>query len=165
MKPSIYVLDANVFIEASRRYYAFDLHTPFWDILEKHAKNGAIESIDRVKGELEKETDDLASWANSGFDHAFQSTDVEDVIDAYRKVIAWVHNQAQFMDAAKAEFAGEPDGWLIAYAMAKGRIVVTHEVLAPDARKRVPIPNVCKPFGVRSIDTFTMLRELGARFT
>jgi hypothetical protein len=32
MKRSVYVLDANVFIEAARRYYAFDLATRFWDI-------------------------------------------------------------------------------------------------------------------------------------
>lgn len=79
--------------------------------------------------------------------------------------MTWVQGQPQYTDAAKAEFASEPDGWLVAYAMAKERIVVTHEVLAPDARKRIPIPNVCKPFGVRSIDTFAMLRELGVRFT
>jgi len=52
----------------------------------------------------------------------------------------------------------------VAYAMAqKGRVVVTHEVLRPDVRTRIPIPNVCEPFHIRYIDTFAMLRELGAR--
>jgi predicted nucleic acid-binding protein len=164
MERSVYVLDANVFIEAARRYYAFDLHTRFWDILSEHAENGAIESIDRVKKELDKETDELARWANGSFSHVFRSTDEDDVIESYGRVMTWVQGQSQYTDAAKAEFASEPDGWLVAHAIAKGRILVTHEVLAPDARKRIPIPNVCEPFHIRPVDTFAMLRQLGVRF-
>ena len=162
-KRSVYVLDANVFIEAARRYYAFDLGTRFWDILSRQATNGVIESIDRVKAELDKE-DELAEWANSNFVHAFCSTDQEDVINAYGQIMTWVQGQSQFNDAAKADFARGADGWLVAYAVVKGRIIVTHEVAAPDARRKVPIPNVCEPFQVRFVNTFVMLRELGARF-
>lgn len=163
MGQPVYVLDANVFIEAARRYYAFDLGTRFWDILSRHAENGAIESIDRVKDELDSE-DELAKWANGAFRKAFCSTDDESVIVSYREVMSWVQRHRQFSDAAKADFATVADGWLIAYAVAKGRVVVTHEVLAPDAKRKVPIPNVCHQFQVRWVDTFTMLRELGARF-
>lgn len=166
MDRSVYVLDANVFIEAARRYYAFDIAPKFWDSLIQHAANGVIESIDRVLSpELNKGKDELAIWANGDFIHAFRSTDEEDVIESYKKVMTWVQGQSQFNDAAKAEFANEPDGWLVAYAMAKRRIVVTHEVLAPDAKSRVPIPNVCAQFDVLYIDTFAMLRELGVRFS
>jgi hypothetical protein len=166
MDRSVYVLDANVFIEAARRYYAFDIAPKFWDSLIQHAANGVIESIDRVlEPELNKGKDELAIWANGDFSHAFCSTDEDDVIESYKKVMAWVQSQSQFNDAAKAEFANEPDGWLVAYAVAKGRVVVTHEVLASDARRKVPIPNVCEPFRVRYVDTFVMLRELGVRFS
>ena len=48
-----YVLDSNVFMEAARRYYAFDIAPPFWESLVHHAANGRLESIDRVKQELE----------------------------------------------------------------------------------------------------------------
>ncbi len=164
MERSVYVLDANVFIEAARRYYAFDLHTRFWDILKQHADNGLVESIDRVKSELEKDVDELAGWANGRFSDAFRSTDEGDVIESYGKVMTWVHSQSQFTDAAKADFASGADGWLVAYAAARGRAVVTHEVLAMDARRKVPIPNVCVPFHVRYVDTFMMLRELRVRF-
>jgi hypothetical protein len=169
MVRSVYVLDANVFIEAARHYYAFDLHTRFWDILNEHAQNGVIESIDWVKKELEKgkgkkeEEDELARWANSYFIRAFCSTDKEDVIKSYGKVMTWVQGQSQYTDAAKADFAKGADGWLVAYATAKGRVIVTHEVLRPDVKAKVPIPNVCEPFHVRYVDTFAMLRELGAR--
>jgi hypothetical protein len=132
--------------------------------LSEQAVNGVIESIDRVKDELDKE-DELAEWANSSFIHAFCSTDQEDVINAYAEIMTWVQGQSQFNDVAKADFARGADGWLVAYAVAKGRVVVTHEVAAPDARRKVPIPNVCEPFRVRFVDTFVMLRELRVRFT
>ncbi len=65
---------------------------------------------------------------------------------------------------AKAEFARVPDAWVTAYAKAKGAVLVTHEVPAPDARKKVPIPNVCQEFDIPYIDSFEMLRTLRARF-
>jgi len=164
MEQNIYLLDANVFIQASRQYYAFDLGSRFWDILLQHAEQGKIESIDRVlKQELDKGKDELTEWSNGSFSFAFRSTDEEDVIESYGRIMTWVQEQPQYTDAAKAEFANEPDGWLVAYALAKGRTIVTHEVLRPDIKIRVPIPNVCEPFHIHNIDTFKMLRELGAR--
>jgi len=77
----------------------------------------------------------------------------------------WVQAQDQFLDAAKTNFATVADGWLVAYAKAREYIVVTHELPAADARKKVPIPNVCEALGVSYVDTFTMLRELGVRFS
>lgn len=171
MERPVYVLDSNVFMEAARRYYAFDIAPPFWDSLNQHADEGIIESIDWVKKELERgigekgEEDELARWANGDFSRAFCSTDEDDVIQSYGRVMTWVYGQSQYTDAAKVDFAKGADGWLVAYAVAKGRIVVTHEVLANDARRKVPIPNVCELFSVRYIDTFVMLRELGVRFT
>jgi len=78
--------------------------------------------------------------------------------------MGWVQVRSQFSDAAKADFANGADGWLVAFAKSKGRIVVTHEVLDPNIRRKVPIPNVCNAFGVNYVDTFAMLRELGVRF-
>jgi hypothetical protein len=108
MARPVYVLDSNVFIEAARRYYAFDLAPRFWDSLVEHADNGEIESIDWVKKELGKgkgkkgEEDELAKWANSNFGHAFCSTDEEDVIESYGMVMTWVQGQSQYMDAARS---------------------------------------------------------------
>ena len=161
----VFVLDANVFIEAARRYYAFDLVPAFWENLIRHAANGRIKSIDRIKSELERGNDELAEWVSGPFAHAFASTEGQDFIEAYRDVMKWVNGQSQFLPVAKAEFASGADGWLVAYAMVKSRIVVTHEVVAADARRRVPIPNVCQMFGLPPcVDTFQTLRELGVRF-
>jgi len=162
--PQIYLLDADTFIAAARRYYAFDLVPSFWDHLIRLASDGRIASIDRIKKQLEDGNDRLAEWVKEGnMREAFLSTDQADVIGAYQEIMTWVQNNHQFMDAAKAKFAADEDGWLVAYAKAKNCIVVTNETFRPDVKNRVPIPNICRQFGVTSVDTFQMLRALGVR--
>lgn len=160
----VFVLDASVLIEAARRYYAFDLAPRFWGSLVSAAANGKIQSIDRIKEELERGKDELARWAENDFRDAFFSTDCPDVIRSFSEIMNWVQANSQYSQAAKTQFAGIADGWLIAYAKARGGIVVTHEVLAPAVKGRIPIPNVCRAFGVTYVDTFEMLRRLGVRF-
>ncbi len=161
--PPRYVLDSNVFIEAARRYYAFDLVPPFWRALVDQAQNGRVESIDRVKTEIDRGKDELKDWANSDFHQWFISTNQADVIGSYGQIMVWAHNQGQFTGAAKAEFSREDnaDAWVVAYAQAKACVVVTHEQFDPNITVRIPIPNVCQAFGVQSVDTFRMLRDLG----
>jgi hypothetical protein len=165
MDDPAFVLDANVFIEAKNRYYAFDLAPGFWKSLIHLAGNERILSIDFVRGELEKGKDQLAQWAINDFSHAFILTDEEEVQESYREVMTWVQGQNQFSDAAKAEFARGADGWLVAYAKAKGCIVVTLETINPDIKRKVTIPNVCQAFSVQFVDTFEMLRRLGVQWT
>ncbi|WP_353525900.1 DUF4411 family protein [Denitromonas iodatirespirans] len=54
--------------------------------------------------------------------------------------------------------------WLVAKAKATGATVVTHEKLNLAIRKKFLIPNVCRVFGVKWIDTFELLETLEARF-
>ncbi len=163
----VFLLDANVFIEAKRRYYAFDLCPGFWECLIWH-HNGTsrVVSIDRVKDELERGGDDLKAWVTSDMPlTCFARTDVRPAVEQYALIMSWVQNHNQFFPEAKAEFAASADGWLIAYAKVNSIVLVTHEVLAPDARRKVPMPNVCEAFSVAYIDTFDMLRELEASFS
>lgn len=160
----VYLLDANTFIEAARRYYAFDLAPPFWRHLIRLAKEGKIASIDRIKEQIENGNDTLAQWVKDGnLKSAFASTEQDDVIAAYQEIVARVQNNARFTSAAKATFAKDPDGWFVAYAKAKNCNVVSHEVVRPGARNRVMIPNICQQFGVPFVNTFDMLRALGVR--
>lgn len=165
MPEPVYVLDASVLIEAARRYYAFDIAPVFWESLVEYARDGRVLSIDRVRDEMKGWDDELWDWSKEHFDPWFVSTDDASVIARYGDVIQWVQRQEQFKDAAKAAFADDADGWLIAYALNDGYVVVTQEVLSPDIKRRVPIPNVCKAFNVPYTDTFRMLRELGIRWT
>lgn len=86
-----YLLDANVFIEAHRRYYAFDLCPSFWNALAWLQSAGRILSIDRVKEESERGGDDLADWAKNKIGAGcFTSTDQQDVIEWFGRMVAWV---------------------------------------------------------------------------
>ncbi len=49
---SVFVLDANVFSEAHRRYYGSDLCPGFWKCLRHHGEWRRWVSIDRVRDEL-----------------------------------------------------------------------------------------------------------------
>jgi hypothetical protein len=160
-----FVLDANVLIDAHRRYYSFDIAPCFWRVVLDLASEGHVMSIDRVKQELmnSDEEDALNKWANSDFNQWFLSTDSEEVFQAYSEVINWSVGQAQYFDYAKAEFAGIADSWLVAFAKAKDCIVVTHEQFSRDARKRILIPNACRAFGVDYMNIFEMLRRLNAK--
>src|SRR6185369_1598626 len=96
------------------------------------------------RDELTDYGDELTAWVEENVPaEFFASSATAEVADAYTQLVQWVQGQAQFLPLAKAEFAQKPDAWVIAYAKAYGYSVVTHEVLAPDVRKRVPIPNVC----------------------
>ena len=166
-QPHVFVLDANVFIEAARRYYAFDIAPAFWNALLDLAQKGRIVSIDRVKDELTRLNDELTEWARGQFHEYFDSTvDDREVMKAYRQIIQWAFEQRQFEETAKREFAqaNNADAWIVAYALAKRAIVVTHEQFKPDIKRKIPIPNVCRAFGVSYVDTFEMLRQLSVRF-
>jgi hypothetical protein len=167
MKPPtlIYVIDSDVLIAAHRRYYGFSFCPAFWDFLLRQHSDGRLFSIDRVHAEITP-GDELADWAKNSIPPSFfASTQDQVVIAAYTTMEQWVQGESQFMPAAKAEFAGVADGWLAAYAQAHSdRILVTNELHSPNAKARVPLPNVCRQFGVPYIDTFGMLKDLGARF-
>ncbi len=158
-----YILDANIFIEAKRRYYAFNLCPGFWDSLLHHNGMGNLESIDRVRKELLEGKDNLATWSKKSPD-LFASTGSKSVLADYGDIIQWVQSQERFTNAAKSEFSSGVDAWVIAYAKANNAIVVTHEVSAPRSRKDVKIPDVCKHFNVQCTNTFDMLQRLGVVF-
>ena len=88
----------------------------------------------------------------------------EDVSSAYAEVMLWAQRSTQYFDRAKAKFATEADGWLVAYSMVHGTTVVTNEQPRPDSRNRVLLPDVCAQFNVPSKDTFSLLRELAVKF-
>ncbi|HZR77006.1 DUF4411 family protein [Bradyrhizobium sp.] len=163
--PPAYLLDANIFIEAHKRYYAFDICPGYWTALLSHHNGAHLRSIDRVRDELISQADALSQWIQQQVPASFfAATGDRQVTEVFSNVVAWVQNKAQYLPAAKTAFAAGADGWLVAYARVHGLIVATDEVQNPGIRRRVPIPNVCDAFGVDCIDTFNMLRALGARF-
>ena len=162
-----YILDSDVFIAAKNSYYAFAICPGFWDSLIHHHGAGSVRSIDRVRGELlaGRKTEDLVLWVREQLPPAFfVDTDEEAVTDAYGKVMLWAQRNPQYFDQAKAKFATEADGWLVAYAMVHGVTVITNEQPRPQSRNRILLPDVCSQFKVTYKDTFAMLHELAVRY-
>ena len=158
-----YVLDSDVLMQAHRSYYAFDICSGFWRAIILHHGNSAVESIDKILGEINKGKgeDVLKQWVKKKLPATFfVSTNDPDVATAYGQIVNWV-NGRPYQIEAKAEFMTEPDGWLIAYAKAKNRIVVTQEISEPNRINKVKIPDVCDGVGVQCKGTYDFLRGLG----
>ena len=155
--------DTNVLVAAHRSYYASDLCPGFWDCLAHYFAGGRLLIIDRVYDEIVSPAE-LVEWVEQATNYSFLTTATQPVADAYRRLIDWVQDNPQFTDAARVEFANSADGWLAAYAMANDAVVVTNEVSAPEARRKVPLPNLCRQFDIQCINTFEMLRGLNVRF-
>ncbi len=162
-----YLLDSDVFIAAKNSYYAFAICPGFWDSLTHHRGVGNVCSIDRVKSELlaGRETEDLVQWVKNEVPSAFfMETGEQAVISSYGQVMLWVQRNPQYFDQAKAKFATEADGWLVAYAMVHGVTVITNEQPRPQSRNRILLPDVCSQFNVTYENTFAMLHELAVRY-
>lgn len=161
-----YVLDANVFITASRFYYSFDFGSKFWDFILDNAKKGKIVSIDKVYEEIRRGNDELKNWAEEKFRDYFISTQSDEVMKAYAEIVNWAIKQRnKYKSEAIDKFMEEhnADAWLVAFAKAYNYILVTHEKSAPEIKVSIPIPQVCKDFEIQCIDTFSMLRALNFR--
>jgi len=160
-----YILDANVFMQAKDAHYRFSFCPAFWEFLVSTGSEDKVLSIDKILGEISTGGGDLADFAETLLGEMFfRGSGESEVVAEFGRLTAWVIGQTQFFEAAKTEFATGVDGWLIAYAMVHGCTVVTHEVYAPDAKRKVPIPNVCLQFGIPCRTTFEMLDALKPQF-
>ena len=72
---TVYLLDANVFIEAKNRHYGFDFCPAFWEWLVERNRDGKVASIEKVAEELHKGADELKDWAKERGDSFFLKPD------------------------------------------------------------------------------------------
>jgi hypothetical protein len=159
-----YLIDTNVLIEAWGKYYAFDIVPGFWEWLVQQHHRGNVCSIDKVRGEIKKPARprvSLHSWSRSLPKTFFKSTRQRDVQREYSQVMAWV-GTGGYKPWRIAEFANGADGFLVAFAKAKGMTLVTLE--SEREPEKVKLPVVCRAFNVEYWNTFRLLRELGATF-
>jgi hypothetical protein len=155
-----YVVDSDVLIQAHRSYYAFDICSGFWNAIINHQH--IVASIDKVFDEINAGSgqDELKRWVRNQVQTTFfLSTNDSDVTNQYGLIVNWVNGRPYTLPA-KAEFMAVADGWLIAFAKAKNRILVTQETPQPQSLNKVKIPDVCNGIGVRCIGTFDLLRAL-----
>lgn len=156
----MYLLDANVFIQAKNLQYGFDFCPGFWDWIDQQAASANVMSIDKVLDELKAGGDELSVWAaaRSGL---FAAPDGA-VIGGLQSVSEWAVS-AGYDVAAVTTFLQGADYYLVAHAHAHALTVVTHEVPA-NSVKKLKIPNACIALGVKCMTPYEMLRVERARF-
>ena len=162
----MYLIDANVFIEAKNRYYNMSFCPAFWDWLLRECAGNQIFSIQNIYTELANGNDALADWADLNR-HFFLPVSDQTTQQNLGTIAAYVQAQqiAVPMSAgAMVEFMRGADTWLVAKAMTTGATVVTHERLDLQCRRKFLIPNICRSFNVNYMDTFTLLQQLNASF-
>jgi len=176
-----YLLDTNIFIEASRKYYHFDICPDFWSMLIEQHGTGRIFSIEPVKTEIlpksqKRNTTDSQNSDPHGYDplslwvkdeapkSLFANCDAPLVIKSYQEIIQSVYANPQYFGIAKNEFASVADSWVIAYACANTMTVVTHENDSPNSKKRILMPAICKEYNIPVATLFEMLLDLKIQF-
>jgi len=168
IEPENFILDSDVFISAKNTYYAFSICPGFWGSLLHYHEIGIIFSIDHVHKELMagRQGDEVASWIRSSVpSDFFLSTEGSKITDAYQRIIVWALGNQQYSDAAKAKFATEADGWLVACSMVTGHEVVTNEQPSPGSKARILLPDVCNQFNVKYRNTFSLLSHLAPAYS
>lgn len=162
-----FLLDSNIFIQAHRMYYPFDVVPSFWNKLIDLSNRDLILSIDKVKKEIcdNSNPDELALWCTNEINPNFFA-DSTSCIDIYAEIALWAHSSLHFMQSAKDEFLSTDlaDPWLIAYAKKHDCVIVTHEISQPQRKNKIKIPEPCVYFSIRYISPIQMFRELGETF-
>jgi len=162
-----YLLDTNIFIQAHRLYYPFDVVPTLWRKFIELSDRELIYSIDKVKKEIcnPSDPDALALWCLNDLDNNF-FLDSSSCLDFYAEIAKWVYSNQHYTPFAKSIFLETDlaDPWLIAYAKGHDFILVSEETSEPLRRNKVKIPDVCTHFGVKCITTMQMFRELGETF-
>ena len=155
----LYLLDANVLIDASRDYYPLRRVPEFWDWLVDRATQGQVkiplEIFDEI---LAGRDDDLTQWLKDNRDALLLDEDVDETL------IDRVINQGYAPDLTEEEierFGRDP--FLIAYALGDPdqRTVVTTEVSKPKKqRANRHIPDVCDDLDVLHCNTYQFIEDL-----
>lgn len=153
----MYLIDADVLIDAKNRYYAFDIAPGFWQWLEHVHNKMACLSIEPVYNELTAGNDELADWAKKH--RAFFPSIDPETTRHLASIAEWTTKQDFTQAAINTFLQNTADYYLVAAAKAHGHCVVTNERPDPAAKKRILIPEACKAFGVQCVSVFDMLKR------
>jgi hypothetical protein len=157
----VYLLDANVFIQAKNLHYGFDFCPAFWEwLIEKNTSN-EVYSIEKVGDEINAGSDELSEWAQSQGPTFFIKPDAA-ILPALRNVSTWITGQS-YEPSAVNTFLQVADYYLVAHALAHDLTIVTHEKPS-QSTKKIKIPEVCIGLNIKFMSPYEMLRHERARF-
>jgi hypothetical protein len=156
----VFLLDANVLIDANRDYYPLERVPEFWDWLLYHAQDGSIKVPLEVYEEVADGNDAFAAW--------IRTDAVRDALllreDADPELVARIVDEGYAADLTDEEVVRiGRDPFLVAYAAAHPgrRAVVTTEGSRPSRqRANRHVPDVCAQFHVPCYNTFELTRRL-----
>jgi predicted nucleic acid-binding protein len=148
-RSNIYCLDANVLIQAWQKYYNPKFCPGYWDVLTELGKQDTIFIPEMVYEEITRTEDELSI--------------TEPVTICLQRIYLTDPIHKNLVDNTKARSLADP--WIIAHALHEDATVVTKEekVTALNST-RIKIPNVCENMGIRWINDFDLIGELGIQF-
>jgi hypothetical protein len=162
MKSDRYCLDANVLIEAWQKYYSPKFCSDYWNVLIELGNQDVIFIPEMVFEEITRTEDELAEWLKTSRIPIKKIT--EPVTIYLRNIYTENPLHKNLVDNIKARSLADP--WVIAHAMYEGATVVTKEVKVTALNSpKVKIPDVCDNMGVRWMNDFNMIEELGIKFS
>ena len=157
----LYLLDANVLIDANRDYYPIHRVPEFWAWLVYMGEQGQVKVPQEVYDKVTDANDDLAIWLKDNRGAMLLTEDVDS------QLINLVISEGYADDLTDDEIEKlNEDPFLIAYALAdiNRRCVVTTEKSRPSReRANRHIPDVCNSFNVCYRDTFELIDTLDFR--
>ena len=156
----LYLLDANVLIDANRDYYPISRVPEFWEWLVDRGTQGTVKIPLEIYEEIKDGKDELAQWAQREEVKEALLFDEEVDVDLVSRVIEGGY--APDLNEDEVESIGR-DPFLVAYALVEqdGRCVVTTEASKPSRqRANRHLPDVAKDLSVSCCDTFEFLRAL-----
>lgn len=159
----MFLLDANVFMEASRTYYSEALAPAYWTWVAAQHAAGNLASIAAVRNEIDdgRGAGHLKKWAKS-LPPTFWVQPTQPSVTAMAVLSAWTMDPTRtYTAAARRAFLQEADYLLISEALGGGHVVVTREKSSPEAKKRVLIPDACAGVGVECREPFKVYEHLG----
>ena len=155
----LYLLDANVLIDAHRDYYPLGRVPEFWDWLIDRATSQQVKIPMEMYEEILAGKDDrLTRWLKDNRDAVLLGESAEATLVARVTEQGYARNLSE----EEIERVGR-DPFLIAYAFrdAARRTVVTTEVSRPKKqRANRHIPDVCDVLGVLHCNTYDLIRAL-----
>jgi len=156
----LYLLDANVLIDANRDYYSLERVPEFWEWLVNGGMNGHVKIPLEVYEEIRDGDDELADWAKQ--EQTKTALLLQEEVDVSLVSRATDEGYASNLTDDEIAKIGR-DPFLIAYALrdARSRCVVTTEVSKPSrSRANRHLPDVCHGLGVECYNTFEFVRAL-----
>ncbi len=161
----LYLLDANVLIDANRDYYPLDRVPQFWDWLIEMSSLGRVKIPEEISEEIvlprPHNPDLLVNWLNAHRDVLILPEQVQVDLVAHASEEGYGND----LTDDEIEKIGR-DPFLVAYGLShrSERCVVTTEHSRPSRRRaNRKLPDVCHDLNIHCIDTFTMTRDLNFR--